>query len=136
MKVVILAGGKGTRLQPYTTVFPKPMMPLGQRPILDIVVQQLVHYGFRDIVLSVGYLFAIPLTLFTLSPGVNFYTMYQLPFSFYGIYITIIGITIFIDIVRQGILGALASGGLDFGNKHSKKLVNMIKDNKHFLKLK
>jgi len=88
------------------------------------------------LVLSVGYLFAIPLTLFTLSPGVNFYTMYQLPFSFYGIYITIIGITIFIDIVRQGILGALASGGLDFGNKHSKKLVNMIKDNKHFLKLK
>jgi len=56
MKVVILAGGTGTRLQPYTTVFPKPMMPLGQRPILDIVVQQLVHYGFWDIVLSVGYL--------------------------------------------------------------------------------
>jgi NDP-sugar pyrophosphorylase family protein len=56
MKAVILAGGKGTRLAPYTTVFPKPLIPLGQRPILDIIIQQLVNHGFRDIVLTVGYL--------------------------------------------------------------------------------
>ena len=56
MKVVILAGGRGTRLKPYTTVFPKPLMPIGERPILDIVIEQLNRYGFRDIVLSVGYL--------------------------------------------------------------------------------
>ena len=56
MKAVILAGGKGTRLAPYTTVFPKPLVPLGNRPILDIIVRQLVYYGFRDITMSVGYL--------------------------------------------------------------------------------
>ena len=56
MKAVILAGGKGTRLAPYTTVFPKPLVPLGERPILDIIVNQLAHYGFRDVVLTVGHL--------------------------------------------------------------------------------
>ena len=54
--VVILAGGKGTRLAPYTTVFPKPLMPVGDMPILEIVLRQLRHYGFRDIVISVGHL--------------------------------------------------------------------------------
>jgi NDP-sugar pyrophosphorylase family protein len=56
MKVIILAGGKGTRLAPFTTVFPKPLVPLGDMPILDILVHQLEHYGFRDITLSLGYL--------------------------------------------------------------------------------
>ena len=56
MKAVILAGGKGTRLAPYNTVFPKPLVPLGDRPILDIVIHQLAHYGFSDITLSLGYL--------------------------------------------------------------------------------
>ena len=56
MKAVILAGGKGTRLAPYTTIFPKPMLPVGDRPILDIIIQQLVYYGFKEIILSVGYM--------------------------------------------------------------------------------
>jgi len=56
MKAVVLAGGKGTRLEPYTTVFPKPLVPIGHRPILDIIIRQLAYYGFRDIVLNVGYL--------------------------------------------------------------------------------
>lgn len=54
--VVILAGGKGTRLAPYTTVLPKPLMPVGDLPILEIVLRQLRHYGFHNIVISVGYL--------------------------------------------------------------------------------
>ncbi len=56
MKAVILAGGKGTRLVPYTTVLPKPLVPIGDIPILEIVIRQLLHFGFRDICLSVGYL--------------------------------------------------------------------------------
>lgn len=56
MKAVILAGGRGTRLAPYTTVLPKPLMPVGDRPILDIVVRQLRHYGFDDLTLAVGHL--------------------------------------------------------------------------------
>lgn len=56
MKAVILAGGKGTRLSPYTTVYPKPMLPIGEMPILEIILRQLAFYGFTDIYLSVGYL--------------------------------------------------------------------------------
>jgi NDP-sugar pyrophosphorylase family protein len=54
--VVILAGGKGTRLAPYTTVLPKPLMPVAEMPILEIVLRQLRHFGFRRIVISVGHL--------------------------------------------------------------------------------
>jgi len=56
VKAVILAGGLGTRLAPYTTVLPKPLMPVGDRPILDIVIRQLRHYGFDEITLAVGHL--------------------------------------------------------------------------------
>jgi NDP-sugar pyrophosphorylase family protein len=56
MKTIILAGGKGTRLAPYTTIFPKPLVPIGDRPILEIIIRQLVNQGFGDILLSVGYL--------------------------------------------------------------------------------
>jgi NDP-sugar pyrophosphorylase family protein len=56
MKAVILAGGRGTRLAPYTTILPKPLMPIGDKPILDVVIRQLRFYGFTDITLAVGYL--------------------------------------------------------------------------------
>jgi NDP-mannose synthase len=54
--VVIQAGGKGTRLLPYTTVLPKPLMPIGDVPIIEIVLRQLRHSGFRDIHVSIGHL--------------------------------------------------------------------------------
>jgi NDP-sugar pyrophosphorylase family protein len=53
---VILAGGKGSRLAPYTTVIPKPLLPLDDRPILDVVVEQLVGCGFDRLTLAVGHL--------------------------------------------------------------------------------
>jgi NDP-sugar pyrophosphorylase family protein len=53
---VILAGGKGTRLAPYTVAFPKPLMPLGDVPILEIVVRQLEHFGFDHVTMAVGHL--------------------------------------------------------------------------------
>lgn len=56
VRVVILAGGKGTRLKPYTTVLPKPLMPIGQMPILEVVLRQLKSHGFRKITLSVNHL--------------------------------------------------------------------------------
>jgi NDP-sugar pyrophosphorylase family protein len=55
-RAVILAGGKGTRLAPYTTVLPKPLMPIGDRAILDVVVRQLESYGYRRLTFAVGYL--------------------------------------------------------------------------------
>ncbi len=56
MKAVILAGGKGTRLAPYTVVFPKPLMPLGDTPILEVVIRQLRRHGFDDVIMAVGHL--------------------------------------------------------------------------------
>jgi len=53
---VILAGGRGTRLAPYTTVLPKPLMPIGDDPILDVVIRQLSSFGFTEVTLAVGYL--------------------------------------------------------------------------------
>ena len=56
MKAVILAGGKGTRLRPYTTNFPKPLMPIGDRPILEIVIKRLKEYNIEDIIITTGHL--------------------------------------------------------------------------------
>jgi NDP-sugar pyrophosphorylase family protein len=56
MQAVILAGGKGTRLLPFTQVFPKPLVPLGEKPILDTIIRQLKHFGFTRITLAVGHM--------------------------------------------------------------------------------
>jgi NDP-sugar pyrophosphorylase family protein len=56
MRAVILAGGKGTRLRPYTTVLPKPLVPVGDRPILELIIRQLARCGFTSVDLSVGHL--------------------------------------------------------------------------------
>src|SRR5215475_12132129 len=54
-RAVILAGGKGTRLRPYTVVLPKPLMPIGEYPILEVVIRQLVACGFEHISLAVNH---------------------------------------------------------------------------------
>ena len=56
MKAVILAGGKGTRLAPYTTIFPKPLMPIDDMPILEILLRQMKMAGIDEAILAVGYL--------------------------------------------------------------------------------
>lgn len=56
MQAVIIAGGKGTRLRPYTNILPKPLLPLGLRSILEINIRQLVANGVDDILIAVGYL--------------------------------------------------------------------------------
>lgn len=55
-RAVILAGGRGTRLAPYTSILPKPLMPVGEHAILELVVEQLARDGITDITMSVGYL--------------------------------------------------------------------------------
>jgi len=56
MTAVILAGGRGTRLKPFTMTIPKPLLPLGDTPILEIVIRQLAAAGFRRIVLTLGHM--------------------------------------------------------------------------------
>jgi mannose-1-phosphate guanylyltransferase len=56
VKAVILAGGLGTRLQPYTTFVPKPMLPLGEKPLLEHLIEWLRKNGIKSTVLCVSYL--------------------------------------------------------------------------------
>jgi mannose-1-phosphate guanylyltransferase len=56
VKAVILAGGLGTRLQPYTTFLPKPMLPLGEKPLLEHLIDWVRRNKIKDIVLCVSYL--------------------------------------------------------------------------------
>ncbi|HBK81846.1 MAG TPA: hypothetical protein DDZ83_19610 [Nitrospinae bacterium] len=55
MQAIVLAGGLGTRLRPLTFAIPKPLMPVGERPILEILIENLASHGARDIYLAVGY---------------------------------------------------------------------------------
>lgn len=58
-RAIVLAGGRGTRLAPYTTVLPKPLMPIGDMPILEILLRQLRRAGIRHVTLAVGHLAAL-----------------------------------------------------------------------------
>ncbi len=55
MKTVLLAGGRGVRLRPLTYTIPKPLLPVGERPILEEIIDRLKKLGFSDIVIAVGY---------------------------------------------------------------------------------
>ena len=56
MQAVVLAGGKGTRLAPYTKILPKPLMPIGDLPILEILLRQMKRAGIQEVTLTVGHL--------------------------------------------------------------------------------
>lgn len=55
MKVVIMAGGEGKRLKPLTNGIPKPMLPIGRKPLLQILIEQLKKYELKDIIIATGY---------------------------------------------------------------------------------
>jgi NDP-sugar pyrophosphorylase family protein len=56
MKAVILAGGRGARLAPYTKILPKPLMPIGDMPILEVLLRQLKRAGVDEAIITVGHL--------------------------------------------------------------------------------
>jgi len=55
MKAIVLAGGKGTRLLPYTALIPKPLMPIGEMTIVEILLRQLSFYGAKDVTMCTGH---------------------------------------------------------------------------------
>jgi NDP-sugar pyrophosphorylase family protein len=64
VQVIILAGGKGTRLLPYTMVLPKPLMPIKDMPVMEVVIRQLRYYGFKSICIATGHLSELIETFF------------------------------------------------------------------------
>lgn len=56
LRAVILAGGRGVRLHPFTANFPKPLVPLGDKPVIEILMQRLVSFGITDVTLTLGHL--------------------------------------------------------------------------------
>jgi NDP-sugar pyrophosphorylase family protein len=64
MEAVIMTGGKGLRMAPYTKVLPKGLLPIGEQPILEIIVKQLQHHGFTSITMACGYLAPLIQTYF------------------------------------------------------------------------
>ncbi len=56
MKAIVLAGGKGARLAPYTKILPKPLMPIDDMPILEVLLRQMKFSGVQDVILTVGHL--------------------------------------------------------------------------------
>ena len=63
-QALILAGGKGTRLKPFTNNIPKPLVPVGEAPILEIILRQLKNAGFTEITLAVSHLARLIQTFF------------------------------------------------------------------------
>jgi NDP-sugar pyrophosphorylase family protein len=63
-RALLLAGGLGTRLLPYTAVLPKPLVPVGDEPVMETLLRQLASHGIRDITVSVGHLAALIETYF------------------------------------------------------------------------
>ncbi len=55
MIAVVLAGGRGVRLRPLTYTIPKPLLPVGEKPILEEIIERLKTFGFHDYVIAVGY---------------------------------------------------------------------------------
>jgi NDP-sugar pyrophosphorylase family protein len=56
MRAVILAGGRGTRLRPFTASFPKPLVPLGHTPVIEVLINSLLRHGIYDVTLTLGHL--------------------------------------------------------------------------------
>jgi NDP-sugar pyrophosphorylase family protein len=64
MNAVVLAGGKGTRLTPYTKILPKPLMPIGDMPILEVILRQIKAADIQKVILTVGHLSELLRTFF------------------------------------------------------------------------
>ena len=53
--VIIMAGGKGTRLDPFTKILPKPLIPIDEKPIVEIIMEKFYNYGFRNFIFTLNY---------------------------------------------------------------------------------
>jgi NDP-sugar pyrophosphorylase family protein len=78
MRSIILAGGKGARLAPYTKILPKPLMPIGDMPILEVLLRQMKHAGIDEVVLTVGHLAGLLRAFFQDGSSLGIHISYSL----------------------------------------------------------
>jgi NDP-sugar pyrophosphorylase family protein len=71
LRAVILAGGRGTRLRPFTVNFPKPLMPIGDKPIIELLLHYLVRHGITDLTVTVGHLKELIKAYFLNAPSLR-----------------------------------------------------------------
>lgn len=71
IRAVVLAGGKGTRLAPYTTIFPKPLIPIGEYAIVELILRQLISQGVCDVTLTLGHMAESIKAYFMQRPGLT-----------------------------------------------------------------
>jgi len=84
MQAVILAGGKGARLKPFTANIPKPLVPLDDLPIIEYVLRQLKHFGWTDIVIAVNHLADLMMAVIGDGSKLGLNITYSLEDSFLG----------------------------------------------------
>jgi NDP-sugar pyrophosphorylase family protein len=78
MEAIILAGGRGTRLMPYTAVIPKPIVPVGDKAIMEIVIRQLATCGVNRIIVAVNHLANLIMAYFGNGEGFGVHIDYSL----------------------------------------------------------
>lgn len=78
MKAVILAGGRGARLAPYTKILPKPLMPIGDMPILEVLLRQMKRAGVDEAILTVGHLAGLLQAFFQNGDQIGMHIKYSM----------------------------------------------------------
>ena len=76
MKIVILAGGKGTRISEYTKIIPKPMVQIGSKPILQHIIDYYMRFGYKDFLIASGYKHSVINNYFKKKKDISKYKCY------------------------------------------------------------
>jgi len=133
MKAVILAGGKGSRLAPYTKVIPKPLMPIGDMPILEVLMHQVKRAGVNEIILSVGHMASLLRAFFQEGEHVGTrirYSYEETPLGTAGPLAKIKGLNETFLVMNGDVLTTLDFGGLIKYHRDSKAQVTIAMYNR------
>ena len=122
MKAVVLAGGKGTRLAPYTKILPKSLMPIGDMPILEILLRQMKRAGVDEVILTVGHLQELLRAFF--QDGARFglklcYNLEEQPLGTAGPLALVDGLDDTFLVMNGDVLTTLDFAGLVLFHRHS-----------------
>jgi NDP-mannose synthase len=134
MKAVVLAGGKGSRLAPYTKVIPKPLMPIGDMPILEVLLHQVKRAGVREVILSVGHMASLLQAFFQEGEnlGINIrYSYEDLPLGTAGPLRLIDGLDQTFFVMNGDVLTTLDFADMLAHHKRTNALVTIAMHERH-----